>query len=147
MSDDDLSKQKNILGLSFRDLEKGIDQPSDEFVFIDDTIGGRSWWDKFVFWLKKSFSPNTDKKGLLSFFSNLSVYIFSRLRVILVLFSIFVDILFKSFENIKDIVVRRSFWGRGGFFIYVTQVSLSVIAIIIIVSSIYRNPAIISANE
>ena len=120
---------------------------ADDFIFIEQEIGGDNGWKKFVNWLRKSFSPNTENKGLLSFFSNLFAYLFSRTRIILVLMSILADIIFRYFEGAKDSLVRKSFWGRGGFLIYAGQIVLTGIAIIVIVSALYRNPAITNANE
>lgn len=147
MSDDDLSKQKNILGLSFRDLKSNIEESAGDFIFIDEEIGGDTGWKKFVKWLRDSFSPDTNKKGLLSFFSGFFTYVFSRLRVIFVLMSVFADIFFSFFEKTKDSFVRKSFWGRGGFLFYAAQSALVVIVVIVVVASVYRNPAITSANE
>lgn len=147
MPDDDLSKQKNILGLSFRDLKSNIEESAGDFIFIDEEIGGDTGWKKVVKWLRDSFSPDTDKKGLLSFFSGFFTYVFSRLRVIFVLMSVFADIFFSFFEKTKDSFVRKSFWGRGGFLFYAAQSALVVIVVIVVVASVYRNPAITSANE
>jgi murein DD-endopeptidase MepM/ murein hydrolase activator NlpD len=143
--EDDLSKQKNIVGLSFRDL-KGEDS-SEDFVFVNEEIGGDNTWEKFVKWLNEFFDPDTDRKGVVPFFSNFFTYVFSRLRVIFVLLSVLVDIVFSTFEKAKDALVRKSFWGRGGFLIYAAQTVLGVIIVIVVVSSVYRNPAITSANE
>ena len=147
MPDDDLSKQKNIAGLSFRDLGVNEQDPSDEFIFIEEEIGDSRPWSKFVKWIKKFLSPDNQGIGLISFFSDFVVYLFSRTRVVLVLFSIFADLIFKSFEKAKDAIVKRSFWGRGGFLVYTAQAVLVVIIVIVAVSSLYRNPAITNANE
>ena len=148
MSEDDLSEQKNISGLSFRDLrEEESEGQTQDFVFIDEEIGGENRWKRFVKWFKSSFSTDTDKKGLLSFFSNFFTYIFSRLRVIFVLMSVLADIFFSFFEKTKDSLVKKSFWGRGGFLFYTAQVVVIVVVVVVIVASIYRNPAITNANE
>lgn len=146
MPKDDFSKQKNIVGLSFRDLKEDTDSV-ESFVFVDEEIGGGNSRRKFIKVIRGVFSSNTGRRGIISFFSDFFAYIFSRLRVIFVLLSIFADLFFNAFENIKNALVRKSFWGRGGFLFYAAQSVIGVILVIVIVSSLYRNPAITSANE
>jgi len=147
VSKNDLSKQKNIMGLSFKDLEVGKGNSIEDFVFVGEEIEGSNSFSKFTEWLKSSFSSNSNRKGVFVFLSSFFQYIFSRLRVILVLISVFADLLFTTFEETKNSIVRKSFWGRGGFLFYTAQAVLGVIFIIVVVSLLYRNPAITSANE
>lgn len=147
MSKNNLSEQKNITGLSFKDLEVGQVGATEDFVFVEGEIGESNGWNRLVKWLRASFSSDSNRKGFLVFFLSLSKYLFSRLRVILVLMSVLADIFFTVFEEAKNSLVRKSFWGRGGFLFYASQAVLAVILIVIFVSYVYRNPAITSANE
>ena len=147
MSKKDLSEQKNIAGLSFRDLDTGKNNPAVDFIFVGEEIEDNSGWSKIVKWFKIYFSFDSNRKGFLVFFLSFFKYTFSRLRVIFVLMSIFADIFFTTFEEAKNSLVKKSFWGRGGFLFYASQAVLGVILIVVFVSYVYRNPAITSANE
>jgi len=142
-------KKQNISGLSFRDLsideEKVVTE--EEFIFLDGDIEDDvdlKGIKKFFNNIAKKYNP---KKGAFAFLVDFVEYIFSRLRVVWVLMSVVFEIVFRSFDSVKNKVVKRMFWGRGAFLRYVVQIASIVIVFILGISYIYRTPTIINANE
>ena len=138
---------KNISGLSFRDLSNGSSQEDSEYIFLDKDIDSEkdlSWISKIFTKIVNKFNP---RKGAIAFIVDFAEYSFSRLRVVLILLSVVFDILYRKFDNVKDNIVRRLFWGRGSFLRYVVQIATVVLAFILAISYVYRAPAITSAND
>ncbi len=141
--------QHNISGLSFRDLSIDSEESNQEgdFIFLDTDISNDadlSRARKVFQFITNRFNP---RKGFLAFLIDFIEYNLSRLRIVWVLTSVLFDIFFKSFESVKNRIVRRMFWGRGSFLKYVIQIASIVIAFILSISYIYRTPTIINANE
>ena len=141
--------QHNISGLSFRDLSIDSQESNKEgdFIFLDTDISNDSDLSrarKVFQFIAKRFNP---RKGFLAFLIDFIEYNLSRLRIVWVLTSVLFDIFFKSFESVKNSIVRRMFWGRGAFLKYVIQIASIVLAFILSISYIYRTPTIINANE
>jgi murein DD-endopeptidase MepM/ murein hydrolase activator NlpD len=143
------SSKKNIVGLSFRDLsQNSYDNASgsEDFIFLDKDITERdlSWIGRVGNSLVNYFNT---RRGFLAFIIDFFEYFFSRLRVLWILISVLLDIVFRQFDVVKDGIVRRMFWGRGSFLKYVVQVATIVISFILVLSYIYRTPTITSAND
>ena len=141
--------EQNISGLSFRDLSIDSNQSKEggDFIFLDSDISDDadlSRMRKFFRLLTQKFNS---KKGVLAFFIDFAEYIFSRLRIVWVLFSVLFEILFKQFDSLKNSIVRKMFWGRGSFLKYIVQTATVIIASILAISYVYRAPTITSANE
>lgn len=146
----DLKERKQkISGLSFRDLS--IDSlesnENEKYILLDSDISDEqdlSIIRKWFRFLVRKFNP---RKGVLAFFIDFGEYAFSRLRVIWILISVLFEIFFSGFDNFKNKIVKKMFWGRGAFLKYVIQIAVVIIAVIFTISYIYRTPTIINANE
>lgn len=142
--------RKKIVGLSFRDLSIDMikqTEGNDEYIVLDSDISGDNDLSGIRKWSKSLAKKFDSKKGALAFVIDFGGYIFSRLKVIWVLISVLFEILFSGFDNFKNKIVKRMFWGRGAFLQYVIQIAVIIIAVILTISYIYRTPSIIAANE
>ena len=138
--------EKNISGLSFRDLLNDS-QKGEDFIFLDKEIDSEknmAWFSKLGTKVAERFNT---RRGPIAFLVDFAEYTVSRLRVMFIITSVVFDILYEQFDNIKDNVVRKMFWGRGSFLRYVVQIATVVLAFILGISYVYRAPAITSAND
>ncbi len=142
-------RRQKISGLSFRDLslDSFESNENEKYILLDgdisdeqDLTGIRKW----LRFLVRKFNP---KKGVIAFFIDFGEYIFSRLRIIWILISVLFEIFFKGFDEFKNKIVKKMFWGRGAFLKYVIQIAAVIITVILTISYIYRTPTIINANE
>ncbi len=152
MINQDEPSPKNINSLTFRELsnnisEEGIDDSSEQYIFVDDEIVG----NKFLLSVKKFFQniyqKEKNKHTLLSFIFSFFKYIYLRGRVILILLSVLLDIFLTFFNGIKDNFTKRMFWGRGNFLRSALQVVLITIVFILTLSYLYRRPVVIVASD
>lgn len=138
-------KQK-ISGLSFRDLSlDSVD--NEEYILLDSDISDEKDLSRIRRWFRLLTRKYNSNKGLFAFIVDLGEYVFSRLRVIWILISVIFEIFFKSFDTVKNQIVKKMFWGRGSFLKYVVQIAFMILAVILSISYIYRTPTIINANE
>jgi murein DD-endopeptidase MepM/ murein hydrolase activator NlpD len=141
---------QNISGLSFRDLADDSYESNtskEDFIFLDTEIysdAELNLMKKAKRFLVRYFNSS---RGFLSFIVDFSEYILSRFRIIWIIMSVVVDIVYKQFDTVKDSIVRKMFWGRGSFLKYVVQIASIVIAFILAISYVYRAPTITSANS
>ncbi len=153
MDKDNISENKNISGLSFRELSnRRIQQyrsrsDLESFLFVDDDISKGSTLKKLRRFIYEGYIKQTNKRGVFSFLFSLFDYTYARLRVLLILLSVILDMFFKSFENIKDNLTRRMFWGRGNFLGSALQVVAFVLIFIVVISYLYRKPVVIVASD
>ncbi len=143
------NRKQKISGLSFRDLslDSKEGEGKEEYILLDSDISDEQDLSRIRRWfrlLTRKYNPN---KGFFAFLIDLGEYVFSRLRVIWVLISVIFDIFFKSFDSVKNHIVKKMFWGRGAFLKYVIQIAFVIIAVILSISYVYRTPTIINANE
>lgn len=147
--DDDGSKQKNISGLSFKDLTL-LDKSQnnrEEFLFVNEEINDGSWISVLRKNWKTYINKQRERKSFVSFLISWIEYNISRFRVIWILFSVFFDI-FQNFINVfKDKVIKRMFWGRGNFLRSALQGVMTFIVFILVISYIYRRPVVIEASN
>lgn len=142
-------KDNNISGLSFKDLLIDSDQSTinEEYIFLDNDISrdeDLSVVSRFFKLIGKRFNSKT---SFFAFIVDFIEYLFSRFRVVWILLSVMFDIVFGSFDRVKNSIVKRMFWGRGSFLKYVVQIASIVLGFILSISYIYRTPTIINANE
>ena len=152
MEEDSIEQNKNISGLSFKDLspqEQDLvlsDSNNGGFLFVNDDIEERRLTKTFSENFKKFLKKQSTKKTLLSFFVVLTGYIYSRVRVVWILTSVFFDLVLGATDFVKEKLVRRMFWGRGNFLRSALQAILFIIVLILTVSYIYRKPVVIVAS-
>lgn len=148
--EEDGSEQRNIVGLSFRDLKKEKDSDfgnSQDFLFVDEEISNKTAINtlqkKLIYFLNKQ----RQQRNILSFVIDFVDYLYSRFRIIMVLLSVLMDI-FEDFINFfKDKIIKKMFWGRGSFLKSALQAVISIIIFILVISYIYRRPVVIEASN
>ncbi len=150
MEDIGSNQNKNVAGLSFKDLSEeekdSFNAGSSDFLFVNEEIGKKGTILDARSKLIQFIAIRRQKKDLLAFFIELIDYISSRFKVILILLSVLFDI-FNSYINIfKDKIIKRMFWGRGTFLKSALQATLSFIVFILVISYVYRRPVVIAAN-
>jgi murein DD-endopeptidase MepM/ murein hydrolase activator NlpD len=144
----DKDSQKNISGLSFRDirLSKKPSQESSNSLFLDEDIVDKP----FLFELKKRVYRLYEKleggTGIGAFLTDLSKYITSRIRVIFVFLSVLFEILLGKVEKGKDTFIRKLFWGRGDFLKSSMQFLSVILVLVVLLAYFYRTPTIQSVN-
>jgi murein DD-endopeptidase MepM/ murein hydrolase activator NlpD len=62
------------------------------------------------------FDKVSEKSGFFSFLVNFFLYVFDRTRVILVLVSAVLEVVFEAFDSFKSDFVAKMYWGRGNLF-------------------------------
>jgi murein DD-endopeptidase MepM/ murein hydrolase activator NlpD len=150
---DKISQNKNISGLSFREIlshkERSLYGKSDleSFLYVDDDIGANRFSRRIKKFFYKIYAKRVNRKGFFSFLFSLLSYLYARVRVLIILFSVISSIVFKSFETIKNNFTRKMFWGRGNFLGSALQVVSLVVVFIVAISYLYRKPVVIVASE
>jgi murein DD-endopeptidase MepM/ murein hydrolase activator NlpD len=150
---DNLSQNKNIAGLTFREIlsqkEKSLYGKSDleSFLYVDDDIGASKFSRKVKKFFYKIYTKRANRKGFFSFLFSLLSYIYARIRVLIILLSVISSMFFRFFENVKNNLTRKMFWGRGNFLGSALQVVAPVVLFILIISYLYRKPVVIVASE
>jgi murein DD-endopeptidase MepM/ murein hydrolase activator NlpD len=150
---DNISQNKNISGLSFREILESQDESVytksdlESFLYVDDDIGNDRVGRKIKRFFFKMYTRSVDRRGFLSFSFSLLSYIYARIRVLVILFSVLSSMFFKSFESVKNNLTRRMFWGRGNFLGSALQVVALVVIFIVAISYLYRKPVVIVASE
>jgi murein DD-endopeptidase MepM/ murein hydrolase activator NlpD len=140
--------QKNISGLSFRDIKLSKKASEDDLdtLFLDEDIVE----SPIIFKLKKFFYRVYEKfeagNGVGGFLLDLFKYISSRIRVMFVFSSVLFEILLGRIEKGKDSFVRKLFWGRGDFLKSSMQFISVVLVLVVLLTYFYRAPTIQSVN-
>lgn len=150
----DSSENKSITGLSFREIsskslnEKSLGSDLESFLFVDENITDQK---KLSTRLKKFFYKvyikQIKRKGVFAFLFSLIEYLYARVRVLTILFSVVFDMVFRFFDDIKNNFTKRMFWGRGNFLGSTIQVVAFVLIFILAISYLYRKPVVIVASE
>ena len=144
----DEDSQKNISGLSFRDirLSSAILKEGSNTLFLDEDIVG----NPFFFKLKKFFYRIYEKleagTGIGAFLLDFGKYVSSRFRVFIVFSSVLFEILLGKFEKGKDSFVRRLFWGRGDFLKSTMQFISVILILVVLLAYLYRGPTLQNVN-
>ena len=144
----DEDSQKNISGLSFRDirLSGAIIKEDSNTLFLDEDIVG----NPFFFKLKKFFYRIYEKleagTGIGAFLLDFGKYLSSRFRVFIVFSSVLFEILLGKFEKGKDSFVRRLFWGRGDFLKSTMQFISVILILVVLLAYLYRGPTLQNVN-
>jgi len=150
---ENIPQKQNITGISFRDLSfremEKYSSKSDleSFLFVDDDIDNANPFKKFRKSLYNLYLNKVSRKGFFSFIFSFLDYLYSRIRVLIILLSVIFDIFFKSFERTKNNFTRRMFWGRGNFLGSALQVLAFVLIFIVVISYLYRKPVVIVASD
>lgn len=148
--DDSSSKQKNITGLSFKDLTLSSNQNEQNregFLFVDKEIKDESDGNVIKEKLQNLVVNNKDKRNFISFVIAISEYTVSRLRVVWVLLSVFFDLLQGFVDGFKDNIAKKMFWGRGSFLKSTLQGVMTFVIFVLVISYIYRKPVVIEASN
>jgi murein DD-endopeptidase MepM/ murein hydrolase activator NlpD len=144
----DEDSQKNISGLSFRDirLSSAIIKEDSNTLFLDEDIVG----NPFFFKLKKFFYRIYEKleagTGIGAFLLDFGKYLSSRFRVFIVFSSVLFEILLGKFEKGKDSFVRKLFWGRGDFLKSTMQFISVILILVVLLAYLYRGPTLQNVN-
>jgi len=140
--------QKNISGLSFRDMRFSQDpiESSGKTLFLDEDIEE----SMFIFKLKKFFYRLYERieagSGLGAFILDLGKYLSSRIRVLLIFASVLFEMLLGRVEKGKDNFIRKLFWGRGDFLKSSMQFISVILILVTLMAYFYRVPTIQSVN-
>lgn len=146
MNNDNFQQNKNIPGLSFKSISS-LPSFDDNYLFVDDEIVENQFIRDFKKRFDKFYAKQKVKNNLMEFILSLGEYIFSRLKVIVVLISVLFDIIFESFNTKKNTLATKMFWGRGNFLSSALKV-LSVAGVfIIVITYLYRKPVVSAAGD
>jgi murein DD-endopeptidase MepM/ murein hydrolase activator NlpD len=144
----DKDSQKNISGLSFRDIrltKKPIEAERDT-LFLDEDIVENPTMFKIKKFSYRFYERLEAGNGIGAFIIDLGRYISSRIRVIFVFASVLFDMLLGKVEKGKDTFVRKLFWGRGDFLKSSMQFISVILVLVILLAYFYRAPTIQSVN-
>jgi murein DD-endopeptidase MepM/ murein hydrolase activator NlpD len=144
----DKDSQKNISGLSFRDirLSKRLVKDNPETLFLDEDIVENPTIFKIKKFLYRTYEKLEAGNGIGGFLVDLGKYISSRVRVLFVFSSVVFELLLGKIEKGKDSFIRRLFWGRGDFLKSSMQFISVVLVLVILLAYFYRVPNIQSVN-
>jgi murein DD-endopeptidase MepM/ murein hydrolase activator NlpD len=149
LEDDIDSINKNISGLSFRDLASTGDSvvvDENNFLFVNDDIEKNT----FQYSINKLVSDRISKVGHESFTGfvvDIVAYLASRFRVVWVLLSVLFEIFVDATNFFKEKLLKQMFWGRGGFLKSTIQSVFIVFFVVIGFSYVYRKPVVIEASD
>ena len=154
MNTDSSSESKNIPSLSFREISskslgnRSLGSDLESFLFVDGNITDQKKVStKLKRFFYKIYIKQIKKKGLFAFLFSITEYLYARVRVIVILLSVIFDMVFRFFDNIKNNLTRKMFWGRGNFLGSTIQVVAFVLIFILVISYLYRKPVVIVASE
>lgn len=148
--DEDSSANKNISSLTFRDLsldEEEVGDVDNQYIFVDDEIVGNKLILGFKKNLEKIKKVQHGRTSIPSFFLSLLQYLYARGRVILIILSVLLDIIFGFVDSVKGGFTKRMFWGRGNFLRSALQMLVITIVFILTISYLYRRPVVIVASD
>jgi murein DD-endopeptidase MepM/ murein hydrolase activator NlpD len=144
----DEDSQKNISGLSFRDIRLS-DTPVKEnsnTLFLDEDIVENPFFFKLKKFFYRTYERFESGNGIGGFLLDFGKYVSSRFRVLIVFGSVLFEILLGKFESRKDIFVRKLFWGRGDFLKSTMQFLSVILTIVVLLAYLYRSPTLQSVN-
>lgn len=146
------SENKKISWLSFRDLDvasKNEEKVSSEnnYLFVNDDIEEGRLYRKIKRKIHDFYVDQSNRNTILEFLISFVSYIYNRLRVILILFSVLFDLLFDSFNTVKNTFTKGMFWGRGDFLNTALKILFGAVGFILVISYVYRKPVITSASN
>lgn len=150
MEDIGSNQNKNVIGLSFKDLSKeekdSFNATPGDFLFVNEEIGKKGTILDARSKLIQFIAVRRLKKDILAFLIELIDYVSSRFRVVLILLSVLFDIFNSYIDVFKDKIIKRMFWGRGTFLKSALQASLFFVIFILTISYLYRRPVVIQAS-
>lgn len=154
MNTESSSENKNISGLSFREISsrtlsnQSLGSDLESFLFVDGNITDQKKLStKLKRFFYKLYVKQIKRRGFFAFLFSVIEYFYARIRVVIILLSVVFDMIFRSFENVKNNFTRRMFWGRGNFLGSTIQVVAFVLMFILVISYLYRQPVVIVASE
>jgi len=144
MKDKEPSLQR-IGALGFKSLVKNLEfesdnlyQDSDVFtdndrnVFSSITAKFRKAFNKYYKHISNSISP-------IKFILDLIVYFVFRIRVITILLSVLIDVINNYIDELKKIVIKNLFWGRGQLFRFTFQLLGAFFLVVVVFSYSYTS--------
>jgi murein DD-endopeptidase MepM/ murein hydrolase activator NlpD len=154
MNIENSSENRNITGLSFREISsktlsnQSLGSDLESFLFVDGNITDqKKFGTKLKRFFYKLYIKQIKRKGFFAFLFSVTEYFYARLRVVIILLSVIFDMVFRSFDNVKNNLTRKMFWGRGNFLGSTIQVVAFVLMFILVISYLYRKPVVIVASE
>ncbi len=151
MEQEDVSQNKNISGLSFRDLDITKDSfdstSSESFLFVNDNIEEGKTLKRIKRKFHTFYVVQASRNNFFEFVLALLEYSYKRIKVIIVLLSVLFDIIFESFNNLKNTFTRKMFWGRGNFLGSALKILSISIVFILSISYLYRKPVVTIASD
>ena len=147
MEEDGVNQNRNVAGLSFKDLTlKSSSGDGSEFLFVDEEIEQKNLSNELSKKFQSFVTYHRKKKDVVAFVVDIVETASSRFRVVLILLSVMFDILDDFIDIFKDKVIKQMFWGRGSFLKSALQVALTFIVFVLVISYIYRKPVVIEAS-
>ncbi len=147
MEEDSVNQNRNVAGLSFKDLAlKSGSGNGNEFLFVDEEIEQKNLANELKKKSQAFVTYHRKKKDVFAFVVDFAETFSSRFRVALILLSVLFDLLDDFIDVFKDKVIKKMFWGRGTFLKSALQVAFTFIVFILVISYIYRKPVVIEAS-
>lgn len=148
MEEDGSKQNRNVTGLSFKDLKEwgSSSDLTNEYLFVDGEIGQKTPTIGIRNQIAQFIDARKQKRDILAFVIEFSTYIYSRFRIQLVLLSVMFDIFSGFVDFFKEKIIKNMFWGRGTFLRSAFQASFFFLVFILIISYVYRRPVVIAAS-
>lgn len=140
---DDESLQ-SVSGISFRSLAKTLEVEDENLyqdtdVFTDDD---RSVFHKYLKrsqkWVDGLDNRLSGSTNPFKFLFDFLIYFAARFRVFTVITAVFFEVLSSSFDELKSIMVKNLFWGRGNLFKFSLQFVAAIVMVIVLLSYPYK---------
>lgn len=118
------------------------------YLFVDGEIEENVFIRDFKKKFQEFYVKQQAKNNIVEFVLSLGEYVTTRITIILVLISVLFDILFESFNERKNTLATKMFWGRGNFLSSALKVLFLSIFFILAITYLYRKPtASVASSE
>ena len=118
------------------------------YLFVDGEIEENAFIRDFKKKFRDCYAKQQTKNNIIEFVLSLGEYIATRISVLLVLISVLFDIIFESFNEKKNMLATKMFWGRGNFLSSALKVLFLSVFFILAITYLYRKPtATVAGNE
>ncbi len=117
------------------------------YLFVDDEIQENAFVRNLRKKYQEFYAKQQAKNNIVEFVLSLGRYLVTRISVILVLISVFFDIIFESFNTKKDTLATKMFWGRGNFLSSALKVLFLSVFFLLAITYLYRKPIASAASD
>lgn len=117
------------------------------YLFVDDEIQENAFVRNFKKKFQEFYAKQQSKNNIVEFVLALVEFMVHRISIILTLISVLFDIIFESFNNKKNALATKMFWGRGNFLSSALKVLFLSVFFILTITYLYRKPIASAASD